>query len=112
MVLQRVAHDVWGSAQELWLSERVMQILLMWHRYAVFSRCKREGQGIPVFALTVEKWDRFLDVYHDRKLRETLSRRMIGVVSRASAGSSGVVAVWDCFSVFVCLCVSANVDVM
>ena len=87
IVLQRVAHDVWGNAKELWVSERAIQLLLMWHRYTVFMQCKRAGQGFPIFAMTIEKWDAFVDRYHDRKLRESLSKRLIPLVGAALDGA-------------------------
>jgi hypothetical protein len=78
-----MAHQVWGSASELWLSERTLSVIMMWRRYAVFRQFKREGMGIPVFASTVDAWDAFVDNYQDRQLRKVLAKRFTPVV-RAS----------------------------
>lgn len=78
--LQRVAHEAWGSAKELWVSERAMQLLTIWHRYAVFRTCKRADQGIPLFAEHVEKWTQFVTAYEDRKLREAAANRLFPLV--------------------------------
>ena len=86
VVLQRVAHAVWGSASELWLSERVILVLAMWRRFAVFCACKRHGQGVPVFSPQLDKWDAFVESYHDRKLREVASRRFTPLVRSAWGG--------------------------
>ena len=78
--LQRVAHEAWGSAKELWVSERAMQLLTIWHRYAVFRTCKRADQGMPLFAEHVEKWTQFVTAYEDRKLREAAANRLYPLV--------------------------------
>ncbi len=43
----------------------------------MFRRCKREDQGVPVFAEQLEQWDTFVESYQDRKLRETTSKLRI-----------------------------------
>lgn len=71
--LQRVARNVWGSARDMWITERLAVILEMWHRYALFRRCKRYGQGIPVFPTALTNWTTFVDNYQARKLRQRMS---------------------------------------
>jgi hypothetical protein len=71
--LQRVARNVWGSARDMWITERLAVMLEMWHRYALFRRCKRYGQGIPVFPTVLANWTAFVDNYQARKLRQRMS---------------------------------------
>lgn len=71
--LQRVARNVWGASRDMWITERVAIILEMWHRYAVFRRCKRYGQGIPVFPDALPLWTAFVDNFQARKLRARMS---------------------------------------
>ena len=77
LVLQRVARDVWGSSREVWITERASTILQVWHRYAVFCRCKRYGQGIPYFPVPIPNWTMFIDEFQNRQLRARVSQQLM-----------------------------------
>ncbi len=75
-----MAHVVWGNAKELWMSERAVLVLHMWHRYTVYRSCRRTGVSSPVFAVALEQWDRFVEAFEDRQLRLAISKRLVPLV--------------------------------
>jgi Ca2+-binding EF-hand superfamily protein len=56
-----------------WPLERVLTILQMWHRWAVFTKYKREGKPAPRFNETLGLWDNWLSSYYERRSRALAS---------------------------------------
>lgn len=68
----------------MWAPERAKLCLVLWHRYAVFKRCKRQNVTVPNFEEDVVEWSRFMNrrLYLQQKGAEAEKRAPRAILKR------------------------------
>lgn len=61
--LSQQRHD-----KPMWVGERLQLIFEMWHRWAAFHQCLRNGKPSPVFATDFQLWDEWLQAFTRLKM--------------------------------------------